>query len=290
MSQLFDSAFFAKLNNLKLAAHLRLDQGQSGARKSSAKGASVEFSDFREYLPGDDIRRIDWNAYGRLDRLYIKQFMEEKEATYHIFIDNSASMDFGEPRKSHMALQLAACFAWIVGRQLDRAEVASFHQGRVDKLSPVTGKNGFLRLLTELEQLSFTGTTGISEAVRRYPIQGKGICIILSDFLDPAGIDEAIRYLMFKQQEVYLFQILSPEELDFTGEGTLSITDMETGQEVRVAMTRETLAIYQNKLKEWQNSLEVLAKRYGCRFLSISSGDDLEKVIFETMHRIGLFT
>ncbi|MCI7097947.1 MAG: DUF58 domain-containing protein, partial [Lachnospiraceae bacterium] len=82
MSELFDEEFFARLNRLKLAMHIRLDRGMSGGRKSSARGSSVEFSDFREYLPGDDIRRIDWNVYGRLDKLYVKQFMEEKEAVY----------------------------------------------------------------------------------------------------------------------------------------------------------------------------------------------------------------
>ena len=112
MSDLFDAGFFARLNHLKLASHIRLDKGLSGGRKSSAKGSSVEFSDFREYLPGDDIRRIDWNVYGRLDKLYVKQFMEEKEALYHVFLDTSASMDFGQGKKSVMAR--ASKMAWAV--------------------------------------------------------------------------------------------------------------------------------------------------------------------------------
>ena len=95
MATIFDKDFFQKLGKINLAMNMRLDQGQSGQRKSTAKGSSVEFSDFREYILGDDIRRIDWNAYGRLNKLFIKQFMEEKEAFYHIFLDSSASMDYG---------------------------------------------------------------------------------------------------------------------------------------------------------------------------------------------------
>jgi uncharacterized protein (DUF58 family) len=106
--------FFRQLNTLKLSLNLRLNQGMSGQRKSSGKGSSVEFSDFREYMLGDDLRRIDWNAYGRFDKLYIKEFMEEKEGIYRIFIDTSKSMDYGEKPKSVMALKLAAAFSYLV--------------------------------------------------------------------------------------------------------------------------------------------------------------------------------
>lgn len=97
-SAVFDKGFFDKLNTLKMSLNMRLNQGMSGIRKSSAKGSSVEFSDFREYMMGDDIRRIDWNAYGRTDKLYIKQFMEEKEGIFQIFIDTKRSMEFGKSK------------------------------------------------------------------------------------------------------------------------------------------------------------------------------------------------
>ena len=112
-SAIFDNAFFKKLNTLKMSLNMQLSQGMSGVRKSSAKGSSVEFSDFREYMLGDDIRRIDWNAYGRTDKLYIKQFMEEKEGIFRIFIDTSRSMCFGEASKSTMALQTAGELSYI---------------------------------------------------------------------------------------------------------------------------------------------------------------------------------
>lgn len=289
MSELFDAGFFSKLNHLKLAMHIRLDKGLSGGRKSSAKGSSVEFSDFREYLPGDDIRRIDWNVYGRLDKLYVKQFMEEKEAFYHIFLDTSASMDFGEQKKSVMALRLAAVFAWLVLKQLDRVEILTLRDGRLGKTSPVTGRGSFQKLLNELEQVNFEGKTQINEAVRRSSFHGRGICILISDFLDPEGIDEAIRYLTFKKQEVLLIQVLAREEVNFEGEGTLALEDMETGEQVRITMTRQTLKVYEEALETHNQALQKLAKRYGCAWQQVVADEDLEKVIFHTLKQKGIF-
>ncbi len=289
MSELFDMGFFSKLNHLKLAMHIRLDKGLSGGRKSSAKGSSVEFSDFREYLPGDDIRRIDWNVYGRLDKLYVKQFMEEKEAFYHIFLDTSASMDFGEQKKSVMALRLAAVFAWLVLKQLDRVEILTLRDGRLGKTSPVAGRESFQRLLKELEQVTFTGTTRINEAVRRSSSWGRGICIVISDFLDPEGVEEAIRYLTFKKQEILLIQVLAREELHFEEEGTLALEDMETGEQVRVTMTRQTVKAYEDALEAHNQSLQKLAKRYGCAWQQVTADEDLEKVVFHTLKQKGIF-
>lgn len=289
MSELFDAGFFAKLNRLKLAMHMRLDKGLSGGRKSSAKGSSVEFSDFREYLPGDDIRRIDWNVYGRLDKLYIKQFMEEKEAFYHIYVDTSASMNYGEQKKSDMALRLAAVFVWLVQKQLDRVEILTFRDGRLDKTSPITGRNSFGRLLQELEQVEFTGTTLLNKAIRGSQLNGRGLAIVISDFLDPQGIDEAIKYLVFERQEVMLLQVLAREELSFDAEGTVAITDMETKEEVRVTMSRQTIKTYHETLAAHNLELERIAKKYGCAYLQVASDEDIEKVVFETMKQKGIF-
>ena len=289
MSELFDKEFFQKLNRLKLAMNIRIDKGMSGARKSSAKGSSVEFSDFREYIPGDDIRRIDWNVYGRLDKLFIKQFMEEKEAFYHIFVDSSASMNFGEKKKSDMALKLAAVFVWLVQKQLDRVEVLTLSDGRLDRTSPITGRSSFARMLDELEKVSFGGTTGINDAICRAKINGRGVTIIISDFLDPQGIDEAIKFLTFKRQEVMLLQVLAREEIGFDEEGTFAIKDMETSDEVRVTMSRQTIKNYQKTLEAHNQKIQRLAKKYGCAYMQITSDEDIEKVVFETMKQKGIF-
>lgn len=289
MSELFDADFFEKLNHLKMAAHIRLDQGQSGGRKSSAKGSSVEFSDFREYLPGDDIRRIDWNVYGRLDKLYIKQFMEEKEAWYHIFLDASGSMEYGEQKKSVMAQRLAAVFVWLVLGQLDRVELLTFQGGRLGKTSPVIGRGSFQKLLRELEQISFGGAARINEAIRRSDLRGRGICILISDFLEDKGLEDAIRYLTYKRQEVYLIQVLAREELDFDEEGTMELRDMEDAGSVRVTMSRQSIRMYREALEKHNLRLQRMAKRYGCMYQQVAADADLEKVVFEALKQKGLF-
>jgi uncharacterized protein (DUF58 family) len=289
MSELFDTEFFQKLNHLKLASHIRLDQGQSGGRKSSAKGSSVEFSDFREYLPGDDIRRIDWNVYGRLNKLYIKQFMEEKEAKYHIFLDASGSMEYGEAKKSVMAQRLAAVFVWLVTGQLDRVEVLTVQGGRLGKTSPVVGRSSFQKLLRELEGVTFGGIGNMHEAVRRSNLSGRGICILLSDFLEEEGLEETLRYLVYKHQEVYLIQILAREEVDFDEEGTLELLDMETESTIRVTMNRQSIRKYQETLKTHNTNLQRMAKRYGCVYLQVIADENLEKIVFEVLRQKGLF-
>ncbi len=289
MGEIFDAGFFAKLNQLKLAAHIRLDQGQSGSRKSSARGSSVEFSDFREYLPGDDIRRIDWNVYGRLDKLYVKQFMEEKEAKYHIFLDTSASMAYGEEKKSVMALRLAAVFAWIVLQQLDRVEVLTFRDGRLGRTSRIVGRGSFQQLLRDLEQVEFGGTTGLHKAIRRSSTGGKGISILISDFFEEEGLEEAMRFLIYQRQEVCLIQVLAREETEFDDEGTLELVDLELAGSVRVTMSRQSIRMYREALKRHQERLMCLAKRYGCMFLQVASDEPLAKIVFETLRQKGLF-
>ncbi|MBQ4044942.1 MAG: DUF58 domain-containing protein [Lachnospiraceae bacterium] len=289
MSEIFDEAFFQKLSRLKLAMNLRLDRGMSGSRKSSAKGASVEFSDFREYLPGDDIRRIDWNVYGRLGKLYVKEFMEEQEARYRIMIDSSRSMDFGQAKKSVMALQVAAAFTWLVLSQLDRAELYTMADGRLDRKSSSVSRGSFQNALRALEGIEFTGGTAIDQAVRACNIQGKGITILISDFLDPGGAAEAVRYLTYKKQDILLVQILAREEVEILQEGTVAFKDLETGEEVRVTMTGQTIRMYEDRLQEHCQSLESLAARYGCRYLRILSDEPLEKAVFETMKEKGIF-
>lgn len=289
MSELFDADFFQKLNRLKLAAHIRMDQGLNGARKSSAKGSSVEFSDFREYLPGDDIRRIDWNVYGRLDKLYIKQFMEEKETQYHIFLDASASMTYGNQPKSAMAQRLAAVFVWIILRQLDRVTLLTFQNGRIGRRNPVTGRSSFHSFLRELEQIEFTGTTRLAKSVRGCRLSGKGICILISDFLEAEGLEDALFYLAYKRQEVYLIQVLARKELEFEEEGTLQLEDMEDGGSVRVSMNRQSMRAYQKSLQEHNLRLQRAAKRCGCVYQQVASDEDLEKVVFELLRKKGMF-
>lgn len=271
----FDSDFFDKLNTLKMSLYMRLSQGMSGIRKSSAKGSSVEFSDFREYILGDDIRRIDWNAYGRSDKLYIKQFMEEKEAIFQIFIDTSRSMTFGEIPKSKMALQTAGALSYIILNNLDRVYINEMKENSVSRGKGVTGTAAFSHVLADLERITFDGMTSLNKTILSRPVQMGGVSFIISDFLDPQGVEEAVKYLSYRKQTIVLIHILSKEEVEVDYEGTLNMLDMETGERVKITMSNATIKSYKEQLANMQASLRSLAKKYGVGYIFMRSDDSL---------------
>lgn len=157
MDKIFNSEFYSKLHTLRMSIAMRLAAGMSGGRKSNAKGNSVEFSDFREYQLGDDIRRIDWNAYGRFDKLYIKLFMEEKEGIFQIFLDTSKSMDFGEANKGVCAARIAAALSYVVLENSDRLYLNLMKEGKLETPKSYTGKQAFSKVIDYLEGVKFEG-------------------------------------------------------------------------------------------------------------------------------------
>lgn len=280
-SLIFDKGFFEKLNTLKMSLNMRLSQGMSGIRKSSARGSSVEFSDFREYMLGDDIRRIDWNAYGRTDKLYIKQFMEEKEGIFQIFIDTSRSMCFGEVPKSKMALQVAGALSYIILNNLDRVYINEMKENFLTRGKGVTGGAAFSHVLNDLNRITFDGKTTLNKTILSRQVQAGGVSVIISDFLDREGIEDAMKYLAFKKQAVVLIQILSREEMAVNYEGTLNILDMETNERVKITMSNATIKKYKEQVEDLQSQLQRLAEKYGAHYIFIRSDGDL---IYEMLH------
>lgn len=285
--KIFDDDFFQKLNTLKLSLNMRLNQGMSGARKSGAKGTSVEFSDFREYMLGDDIRRIDWNAYGRMDKLFIKQFMEEKEGIYHIFLDTSKSMDYGEPKKSRLAMQLAGAISYLVLNNLDRVYVTQVQENSLSEGKGLSGRNSYKRILAELGQVSFDGKTTLNRSIMSRNIKGRGCSVIISDFLDPAGIEPLLRYLKYKKQQIVLVQVLAREEVTIDKEGSLNLIDSETGDIVRVTVNRRMIETYNEQLEKHRHQLSLLAKRYEAGYIEAVADESIDKVLFTGMQSAG---
>lgn len=273
---LFDKDFFDRLSTLKMGLNMRLTQGMSGSRKSTAKGSSVEFSDFREYMLGDDIRRIDWNAYGRTDKLYIKQFMEEKEGIFQIFVDTSRSMTFGEKPKHKMALQIAAALSYIILGNLDRVYVNELKEHTQIRGKGMTGSPAFPHILNTLEHMEFEGSsTSLSRSVLSRPVPVGGVSIIISDFLDPEGISEALSYLAYRKQTIVLIQILAPEETAITYEGTMNLRDMETGESLKITMSNAAIKQYLKALEQMQQNLQQLVHKYGASYIFVQSDEDL---------------
>lgn len=286
--KLFDQDFFSKLNNLAIAMNTRMTHGMGGGRKSNAKGTSVEFSDYREYIPGDDIRRIDWGAYGRLDKLYIKRFMEEKEGIFQIFIDTSSSMDFGEPKKSRTALQLAGALAYLVLNNLDRVYISEMQEDSLTHGKGRAGKQAFQQIMQELERVTFDGKTNLNKSIMSRQYQGSGVSIVISDFLDEKGIEEAVKYLRYKKQQIILIQVLARQEVEIEGDGTVNLLDMETGEEVRLTLNRATIEQYNQALKGMQERMQALARKYEMSYIQMVSDEPLEKFLYDHVCNQGI--
>lgn len=286
--RIFDSAFLKKLDSIALNVRMIMGEGMGGNRKSRSKGSSVEFSDFREYSAGDDFRRIDWNAYGRFDKLFVKLFMEEREAMVNVFIDGSRSMAFGEPKKSDTALKLAGVFAFLALNNLDRVCINSVTDSGLRESSTITGKAMFDRCISFLEGMEFTGRTDLDTQLKRKDFRGWGISFVISDFFTPGGIETAVKYMLFKKQEVVLVQVLSPEELNPGLEGQIRLQDSETGQNVDVSVTPALLRQYNKELAAFTGGLRDFCSRLGAAYVLADSSEPIEKLVFEDIAKTGI--
>ncbi len=282
MNNRFDKDFLKKLNNISIKLNLKLSKGAQGGRKSKARGTSVEFSDFREYVHGDDFRRIDWNTYGRFEKLFIKLFMEEREGNFNIFIDCSKSMDFGEFNKGNMALKIAASLSYIGINNLDRVSIGALKEEGIELFNTSRGKESFIKIISELETLKFSGKTNLKSTILKNRFNNIGMTIIISDFLISKGekeLEEIVKYLTYKKQQVVFIQILCEEERNPDFRGTKNIIDIETKYEAKVSITPKVLQLYKSKINEHEDMLRNIVKKYGGTFIKINAEDDIEKII-----------
>src|SRR5262245_56168760 len=187
--QLLDPRFLHRLEHLELVSRKIFLGRMKGERRSKKKGQSVEFADYRNYVVGDDLRFLDWNLYARLDRLFLRLFMEEEDLPFYILIDNSLSMDFGTPTKLHYAKQVAAALAFIGLVNMDRVVVEAFNERLTQSLPAVRGRKSLWRVLDFLTKIEPAGPSNLRESLRTFSIKssGKGIVVLLSDFMDKAG-------------------------------------------------------------------------------------------------------
>ena len=284
----FDAEFLQKLERLALQSS-NLIQGGTGGNRRSRPRSSIEFSDFREYTLGDDYRSIDWNAYARFDRLFIK-YMEEREANVTIFLDTSTSMDYGNPNKGVLAQKLAAIFVYIALANYDRVGIVAMNDDVSDQYPYFSGKPGFFRALEFIDNLPFSGGTSLNESIPNFtPLRGrKGISIILSDFLARDGYLKAFQYLKYQQQDIIAVQVLSPEELDPQFSGSLRLIDMETGEPVEVEMTPRTINLYKKAVHSYMGELKNICSNMEIACLQVSSEVSLEQLVFEKLQQAGM--
>ena len=289
---MLDTKFYDTLSRLRLRMSHKSSRNLSGSRKSVKKGISAEFSDFREYMPGDDLRRLDWNVYARLDRPYIREYMEEKEAVVSVLLDTSASMDFVTNRKAELAEDLAAAVGFLALAGMDRLRLYDMKDmGRA--LSVGGGKNGFPRVLHWLESLRFCGEVDMFSAVRKMPAAGTGVTVVISDFLHRDMVDEdgkryekLLQYLSYCRQRPVILHTLAGEELCVALDGTFRLIDAETKDELRLTVDSMAAKRYEEECSRLIERMKKGCRAAGGSYVLCSTERDRNQLVFQDLREI----
>ncbi|HET9522076.1 MAG TPA: DUF58 domain-containing protein [Candidatus Limnocylindrales bacterium] len=283
----FDEAFLRQLERLLLLLRSPVRGGLKGGRRSVKRGQSVEFADYRDYAMGDDLRQLDWNVYARLEKLFVKLFVEEEDVTITILIDASASMASGRPDKLLFATRAAAALGYIGLASEDRVAVSALGGRASRRQTPLRGSGRVFRLLSNLSAIQPSpGPTDLVAAARHAAAQlhGRGVVVLISDLLDPAA-DRVIRELAATRSELIVLHVLSPDELDPQLEGDLRLVDTETGEGIDITADLATLDSYRTRLAAWKASFADLAARRRASYVDLASDTPLNDLIFAELRR-----
>jgi uncharacterized protein (DUF58 family) len=283
----FDEAFLRQLERLFLLMRSPVRGGLKGGRRSVKRGQSVEFADYRDYSLGDDLRQLDWNVYARLEKLFVKLFIEEEDVTVTLLIDASASMATGTPEKLLFAKRAAAALGYIALASEDRVSLSVLAGRAARRRTALRGSGRVFRLLSDLSSIQpATGPTDLVAAARHAGSQltGRGVVVLLSDLLDPAA-DRVIRELAATGSELVILHVLSPDELDPGLEGDLRLIDAETGEGIDVTADLGTLDAYKTRLAAWKAGFADLSARRRASYVDLSSDMNLADLMFAELRR-----
>lgn len=274
--------YLAKLGAVSIALRQKLSvNGYSGARRSSAKGSSLEFSDYRNYVAGDDLRRVDWNNYARFGKLYLKLFLEEKQGAVNVFLDVSGSMQ--QDDKFLTAKKMAASFAYIGLQGGDNVNLFLWGQGVIAKKQNVMQKGRFLELVSFLDEQTPKGDTRFYDAIKTCGNLHRGISIVISDFMTDSQIEQGVALLQQKRQDVILLQVLLQEEEKPQGGQALRLTDSETNHTLDVELTGDVLALYEKALQKHRTALAEYCKKRAVGFHYMTEQQDCLKMMYQIL-------
>jgi uncharacterized protein (DUF58 family) len=287
----FDTEFLQKLEYLSLVAR-RVYHGQMLARRSTRqRGSGIEFADHQAYVPGDDFRYLDWNAYARHGDLLLKRFHEERDLQVDLLIDCSLSMAVGgTPSKFDYARRLTAALAYLALAQLERVSICAFADRPVGRFPVTRGKHQILRLMRFLEQLEpAKGSTSLDAAAADLALRDRtgGVAVLISDFLDPQGFERALDRLRHQQFEVYLVQVYDPVDADPTFRGDLELVDAETGLRRTLTVRPRDAERYRARFQQFLDALRSYARHHGLGHLCTSTQFPYDELILQSMRQAG---
>lgn len=286
----FSAEFLAQLERLSLASRRTFRGRTKGERRSPRKGQSVEFSDYRPYGIGDDLRYVDWNIYGRLDRLHVKLFVDEEDLCLHLLLDASASMEFGQPTKLAYAARVAAAVGFVGLVNLERVGVGVLRDRVSEGWPPVRGRTQFVKLAEFLMGLRAGGVTNLNQALAAYAMRARepGLAVILSDLLDPTGFEAGIRALLERRFEVHVVHVLAPEELNPNLSGDLRLHDSETGEVRELTVDGDALRGYRARLAQFLERVEGFCRAQEIGYRRVSTDTPVEGFVLSHLRGLVL--
>ncbi len=290
---LFDESTLRKLNQLTLVASRVRAGAIKGERRSSRRGSSVEFADYRNYTPGDDLRRLDWNIYARLERPFIKLLEEEEDLAVHVLVDGSQSMNWGEgdEHKFNYARRLAAGLGAVALASGDVLTIGLLQNGKVAaEFGPSRGQGSLPRLFGFLDGLEPGGETDLNTSLREYSITPRrpGFLILISDLLTSGGYETGLRRLLGRGHEAALVHVLSPDELDPPLAGDLQLVDSETNHAQDVSLDGGLRAQYRARAQAWIQATQLDCRKQGVRYLDVTTSLPWDQVLLLEMRQAGI--
>ncbi|QDV33853.1 DUF58 domain-containing protein [Tautonia plasticadhaerens] len=287
---LLDPEFLHKLEQLELVSRKIFVGRMKGERRSKRRGSSVEFADHRNYSVGDDLRHIDWNVYGRLDKLFLKLFLEEEDLHVYTLLDTSLSMDFGDPTKLRYGKQVAAALSFVGLVNHDRIVLDTFSSDLEVGLSSVRGRSQMWRVVQHLDNLKASGSSDLTAAARSFAIKhaGKGIVVVISDFMDKRGYEDALRYLMARNMDIYVVHVLSREEVEPEIVGDLRLVDCEDDDEAEITVSAPLLRRYKETLDAYVGGFREWCTRRGIAYIFTTNQAPFDKLILNYLRERGL--
>ncbi len=290
--------FFSRLETLALNLRTDLTGYFGGKHLVRTYGQTVEFADYREYMLGDDIRRIDWNLYSRFEKFFIKLFTDERQMHVRIYLDCSGSMGKTDPAKGAYAIGTAAALGFLAVHNTDKLSIHLINGDRSENpFGTIVGKQSFFRSIGELENITFKGDSAIGDAVTSEADTGTGdgIAIIISDFFTDNDWKKAVDYLCYKKRQVLLIQVMSPDEFDPFYSGRVSLIDSESEdiadpKNMKLRITRSMQETYKIALNDIISDIRSYCASRGAEFISVCSDKPIEQVLFGELLKVGVMS
>jgi len=310
MAKLLDEDFLRKIDRLNLVSKRVRAGSLKGERHSLKRGTSVEFADYRDYTPGDDLRQVDWNIYARLEKVFLKLFEEEEELTVHVLLDCSRSMDWsgpgdefatadgtngGQPEYNKLlyAKKTTAALAYMALAAMDRVSISAVNAANSlgESRMPLTrGKNQTLRMLRFVENLAAGPGVDLNAAMRSYATQTRqpGLLFFISDLFAPGGCFEGVRALQGAGHEITLLHVLSPDEVNPVLRGDFKLVDSETGDSQEVSVDHKAIELYRHEFQIWQHELIDFSQRRAINYIQVETSTPFDDLVLHYMRRRGL--